>query len=273
VTHLRAGRVPLNRALSKLGILSRSQATRAILDGRVRVDGRVVRDPARLAVPERVRLELDAEHRAAAAWRTLLFHKPRGVVTTRRDPEGRRTIYDVLGADGEGLIAIGRLDRATSGLLLLTTDTQLAHWIADPANAVPRVYLVTVRGRISDEQLDTLRAGVVSSHERLRPSALALRKGSQRESHLVVELRQGRNREVRRLFEAIDREVTRLKRVSVGALELGDVEPGRWRDVTRDELQVALPTAPLQRVRSAATERSRGAEAPPSAPLSRRSGR
>src|SRR5437588_3019575 len=108
-------KVPLNRALSKLGILSRAQATGAIRAGRVRVDGRIVQDPARLVVPERARIAVDGERRTKAAWRTILFHKPRGVVTTRHDPERRRTVFDVIGEAGEGLNAIGRLDLATSG--------------------------------------------------------------------------------------------------------------------------------------------------------------
>jgi 23S rRNA pseudouridine2605 synthase len=268
------GRVPLNRALSKLGILSRSRAAPAILAGRVRVNGRVVRDPAHLVAPEEVRLTLDDEPRERAAWRTILFHKPRGIVTTARDPEGRPTVFDVLGIDSARLIAVGRLDLATSGLLLLTTDTQLAHWITDPANAVRRVYVVSVRGEVTDEQVAMLRAGVVSNRERLQPSAIALRKASRRESHLVVELREGRNREVRRLFEAVGHEVTRLKRVSLGGLELDELEPGSWRDVTRAEIRRAFPSAPVQRLRSAAVERAPGVVTPASSsPLSRRSGR
>jgi pseudouridine synthase len=264
--------VPLNRALSKLGILSRSRAAPAILAGRVRVNGRVVRDPAHLVVPEQVQLTLDDEPGERAVWRTILFHKPRGVVTTAHDPEGRPTVFDVLGAEGARLIAVGRLDLATSGLLLLTTDTRLANWITDPANATPRVYLVSVRGEVTDEQIAMLRAGIVSSRERLQPSAIALRKASRRESHLVVELREGRNREVRRLFEAIGHEVTRLKRVSLGGLELDELEPGSWRDVTRAELRRAFPSAPVQPLRSAAVERARGVVTPASSPLSRRSG-
>src|SRR6185369_13804776 len=116
-----------------------------------------------------------------AVWRAILFHKPRGVVTTRSDPEGRRTVYDVLGGVGRGLRAVGRLDLATSGLLLLTTDTQLANWIADPSNAVPRLYAVTVRGRVEPTDMALLTGRVT------------LRKSSARESHLLVELREGRN--------------------------------------------------------------------------------
>jgi pseudouridine synthase len=222
-------RVPLNRALSKLGILSRAQASEAIRAGRVRVDGRVVRDPARPVVPERVRIAVDGEPKARAAWRTVLLHKPRGVVTTRHDPEGRRTVFDVVGDAGAGLHAVGRLDLATSGLLLMTTDSQLANWITDPANGVPRVYIVTARGEVSPETL-----------KRLGPE-VELRKTSGRESHLVVTLREGKNRQVRRMFDAVGHEVTRLKRVALGGLELGGLEPGRWRDVTRAEIRAAFP--------------------------------
>ena len=235
-----AAAVPLNRALSKLGILSRAQATEAIRAGRVRVNGRLVRDPLKPVVPERVQIAVDHEPRSRARWRTILFHKPRGVVTTRRDPDGRPTIYDVIGEEAKSLIAVGRLDRATTGLLLLTTDTQLGHWITDPVNAVPRLYAITVSGRITGADVAVLTTGVVSGGDRLRASRATLRKASSRESHLLIELAEGKNREVRRLFEAIGRKVTRLKRVKLGGLELGDLEPGHWRDVTRREIAAAF---------------------------------
>ena len=135
-TTMTQNRVPLNRALSKLGLLSRAQAAAAVRAGRVRVDGRIVRNPAVLVVPERIRIDIDDRPQTRVGWRTILLHKPPGVVTTRSDPEGRRTIYDVLGEAGRGLIPVGRLDLATSGLLLLTTDTQLANRITDPDSAV-----------------------------------------------------------------------------------------------------------------------------------------
>ena len=221
--------VPLNRALSKLGILSRAQATEAIRAGLVSVDGRLITDPATKVVPERVRIAVAGERTTRAAWRTILFHKPRGVVTTRRDPEGRPTVYDVIGEPARGLIAIGRLDLATSGLLLLTSDSQLANWIADPENGIPRVYAVTVRGRVSSDEA-----------ARLDAPSIRVRKSSARETHLIVELRRGRNREVRRLFESIGHEVTRLKRVSVGGFDLGRLAPGVWREVTRKEVEAAF---------------------------------
>lgn len=225
--------VPLNRALSKLGILSRAQATGAIRAGRVRVDGHLVTDPATPVVPERVRITVDGERRSRAAWRTILFYKPRGVVTTRHDPEGRKTIYDVIGPAAQGLIAVGRLDLATTGLLILTSDTRLAHRITDPANAIPRVYVVTVRGRVTDDEAGALDA-----------ASVIVRKVSARETHLVVELQRGRNREVRKLFESIGHEVTALKRVRFGGLELGKLTPGEWRTLTRTEVEAAF-AAPI----------------------------
>jgi pseudouridine synthase len=233
--------VPLNRALSKLGILSRAQATAAIVAGRVRVNGRTLTDPVAPVVPERVRIEVDGGVRARAAWRTILLHKPRGVVTTRRDPQGRSTVFDLLGGEAVGLVAVGRLDLATSGLLLLTTDTRLANWITDPHNQTPRVYAVTARGRVADAEIDRLLTGVSSRGETLAAAAVIRQKASSRESHLVVTLREGRNREVRRLFEAVGHEVTRLKRVRLGGLELGDLAPGKWREITRAEIRRAFP--------------------------------
>jgi 23S rRNA pseudouridine2605 synthase len=237
VPRRKAGWVPLGRALSKLGVLSRSQAVAAVRAGRVSVDGRVQTDPLALVMPERARLAVGGERAVPAVWRAILFHKPRGVVTTRSDPEGRATVYDVLGEAGRGLIAVGRLDLATSGLLLLTTDTQLANWITDPANAVSRLYAVTVRGKVRETDMAHLTGRVT------------LRKSSARESHLLVELREGRNRQVRRMFDAIGHEVTALKRLKLGGLDLGHLEPGRHRALSPREIVHAFPGAPLRAVK------------------------
>jgi len=233
--------IPLNRALSKLGILSRTQATTAILAGRVRVDGRVVMKPTTIVDPARARISVDHEARSAAPWRTLLLYKPRGVVTTRRDPEGRPTVFSLLGGAAEGLVAVGRLDLATTGVLLLTTDTALADALTDPVNAVPRVYIVTVRGKLTEADAAALTHGVNGMHAH----SVLIRKTSSRESHATIELHEGKNREVRRLFAAVGHDVTRLKRVRFGGLELGELEPGAWREISRDELADAFPALPV----------------------------
>jgi 23S rRNA pseudouridine2605 synthase len=169
--------------------------------------------------------------------RTIALNKPRGVVTTRRDPEGRPTVYDVLGDVGSWLAPVGRLDAATSGLLLLTNDTRLAAWLTDPANAVPRVYTVTVRGRVPEEACRRLEAGLIDRGEWLRAVKATIRKASSRETHLVVELAEGRYREVRRLFAAIGHEVTALSRIAIGGLQLGNLAPGKWRELSLTEIQ------------------------------------
>lgn len=231
VSPRRAGLVSLDRALSKLGLASRADARRLIADGQVSVDGRVVTRPAALVVPERVRVSIGgaAPSQGRAARRTLILHKPRGTVTTRRDPEGRRTVFDVLGEAGRGLAAVGRLDFASTGLLLFTNDTQLANRLTDPARSVPRRYVVTVRGRVTPETARRLEEGVTVSGERLAASRVDIRKASGRETHLIVELTEGRNRELRRIFGAVGHEPTRIHRISFGEYELGDLQPGEWR--------------------------------------------
>ena len=230
------GLVPLNRALSKLGVLSRSEATQAILDGRVRVDGRIVRTPTLLVKPEHARIDVDRHAASERPWRTILLYKPRGVMTTRRDPQGRPTVYDLLGPVGEGLVAVGRLDFATSGVLLLTTDTELANWLTDPENGIPRLYVVTVKGYVSPETVLALDGKVT------------LRKASGRESHLLVELREGRNRQVRKMFADAGHDVRMLKRVKFGPLELGTLSPGTHKEIPRNEIANAFPEAPLRAI-------------------------
>ncbi len=234
----------LERALSKLGFCSRSEARDLLRDGRVAVDGRVVRDPERSVVPERAAIAVDGRLVARAPALTVAFHKPRGCVTTRSDPEGRPTIYAHLADLPARLVPVGRLDLATSGLLLLTNDTRLADWLTDPRQRVPRVYVVTVRGSLPESAAERLCAGIEDGGERLAARRIEVRKRSGRETHLVVTLEEGRNREVRRLFAAVGHEVTRLKRVAFGGVELGDLPPGAWRAVTEEELRRAFPAAP-----------------------------
>jgi 23S rRNA pseudouridine2605 synthase len=163
------------------------------------------------------------------------------VVTTRSDEKGRPTVFSLIPEPGLHLIAVGRLDWATSGLLLLTNDTRLADWLTDPASGICRTYLVTVRGKVTEESLDRLRRGLLDAGEKLQPEAIVLRKASGRESHLTVRLTEGKNREIRRMFSALSHEVTRLRRVAYGALELGALEPGKFRELSRAELERAFP--------------------------------
>lgn len=241
-------KVSLERALSKLGLVSRSEARQLIAAGRVHVDGRVATNPLARVVPEKIDVRIDGLAKERQGPITILLHKPRGYVTTRSDPEGRKTVYDLLAGVPGRVVPVGRLDLATSGLLLLTNDTQFANWLTDPASAVPRVYLVAVRGRVHDTELVRLKEGILDVGERLAASDVTVRKASGRETHLIVTLTEGRNREVRRLFASVGHQVTRLRRVTFGGMELGDLAPGQWRRVGGPELRRAFPAyAPRKR--------------------------
>jgi len=233
---LKIGKVALERALSKLGIASRSQTREWILAGRIKVNKVVRRAPEFLVIPERDRLELDGKRIQQAGLKTILLYKPRGVVTTRSDEKGRPTVFSLLKGDEKYLHAVGRLDMATTGLLLLTNDTQLSNWLTDPANGVLRTYLVTVEGRVTEEKVRQLKTGFKDKGELLRVEEVSLRKASGRESYLTVVLTEGKNREIRRMFKAIGHEVTRLKRVSFGGLSLGSLPPGGHRDLSPVEI-------------------------------------
>lgn len=240
-------RVPLERALSKRGFASRTQARKLILAGEVRVNGTIRRDPLYPVNAEKAKIEVGSQAVVAAAPRTFILNKPRGVVTTRADEKGRPTVFSLIHEGDVHLIAVGRLDFATTGLLLITNDTKLAAWLTDPVNEVIRTYIVTVRGKVTEAKLDVLRKGLrdPAVGETLEAHEILLRKSSSKESHLTVQLTEGRNREIRRMFAAIGHEVTRLKRVAYGPLEMDELAPGKYRELTHEELRAAFPDAPL----------------------------
>lgn len=212
-----------------------------IIGRRVAIDGTTVVNPRLRVIPEQIRITVDGASRAAASEFTLILHKPRGYVTTRSDPEGRTTVFDLLGNVPTRVMPVGRLDLATSGLLIFTSDTQLANWLTDPRSAIPRVYLVTVKGRVTDETAARLEAGVDDRGETLAAARAVIRKASGRESHLVITLEEGKNREVRRLLDAVGHPVTELRRVQFGGLALDSLPVGEWREVSREELRAAFP--------------------------------
>jgi 23S rRNA pseudouridine2605 synthase len=207
----------------------------------VKLNGQIQRNPNYPVNPDRAKIEIDGKQAIRPELKTYLLYKPRGVVTTRSDEKGRPTVFSILSELDFHLIAVGRLDLATTGLLLLTNDTQVADWLTHPTNHVRRTYLVTVRGETTQEELNTLRKGVTHLGEHLSPEEIVLRKASGKESHLTVQLKEGKNREIRRLFASIRHEVTKLKRVSYGGLTLGTLQPGEYREIEREELVQAFP--------------------------------
>jgi 23S rRNA pseudouridine2605 synthase len=214
------------------------------------VNGVVRKLPGFPVNPDKAKFEIEGEEKISGGvleTRVFLLYKPRGVVTTHSDEKGRPTVFSLVEDLDLHLIAVGRLEWATSGLLLLTNDTQFSAWLTDPKNQIVRTYLVTVRGLVTASELTELSAGIEDHGETLRSEGIVLRKGSSKESHLVVSLTEGKNREIRRMFLKFGHEVTSLKRVSYGPIELGDLKPGGYREISMNELKKAFPNAIYKR--------------------------
>lgn len=223
----------LERVLSKAGAGSRTEARKWIGAGRVKVNGRVVQSPDAWIDLERDAVTLDDKPLEREARVYLLMHKPVGYLTTYRDPDGRPTVYDLLPAREQYLFPVGRLDRDTSGLLILTNDAQFAERVTNPDHHVPKTYFVKASRVLSDEQLDQLRNGIELRDGMTRPATVE-RLGK---SKFLITITEGRNRQVRRMVEALDAKVEKLVRVAIGKIEIGDLESGQTRELTADEVR------------------------------------
>jgi 23S rRNA pseudouridine2605 synthase len=233
-------RLTVDRLLSKLGIASRGTSQEWVRAGRVRINGRVVRDPAIWVLWPKDAVLVDDQPIQDSVKRFVLFHKPKGVITTHSDEKKRKTIFDVLPTDLGYLHAVGRLDQASSGLLLLTNDSTLSSYLTDPGHKVMRTYLVSVRGEFTEAQASAAVVGVIDDNERLQCHTVKIQKSSGRESHLEVVLTQGKNREIRRLFKSLGYEVTRLRRIQFGPFKLEDIRSGAWREIPIEDVRKAL---------------------------------
>ncbi|QFU18201.1 pseudouridine synthase [Microvirga thermotolerans] len=243
-------KVSLARALSKLGFCSRTQAEGLIAEGRVRVDGRVSRSATMRIDPDRARIAVDGQPVAAERKVYLMLNKPRGLVTTRSDPQERATVYDCLkGLDLPFVAPVGRLDKASEGLLLMTNDTRWAQRLLDPASHVSKVYHVQIDRLPDQSMLDRLVEGVVHDGERLSARAATVLRMGERNAWLEVALSEGKNRQIRRLVGETGAEVLRLVRVEIGGLRLGDLPKGAVRHLTHQEK--AFLDASMQRKASA----------------------
>jgi 23S rRNA pseudouridine2605 synthase len=234
------GRPPrhgLARVLSKLGVCSRTRAQTLILAGRVRVDGRIVLDPEAPTDPQRDPITVDGAAVGPAERVYVMLNKPRGYVTTTSDERGRDTVYTLLqSADMPWLAPVGRLDKASEGLLLLTNDSAWAARLTAPASHLDKTYHVQIDALPNEELLQRVRAGVDDNGEHLSAKAVReLRRGA-KHAWLEIVLDEGRNRQIRRLLAAFDIGVLRLVRVAIGPLALGDLGKGQWRTLGNDEV-------------------------------------
>ena len=223
----------LNAFLARAGVASRRRADELISAGRVRVNGE--RGQLNTLVGKRDVVEVDGERVAAQPLAYVLLHKPAGVVTTARDPQGRRTVVELV-PHTPRVVPVGRLDADTTGALLLTNDGPLAHRLAHPRYGIEKVYEVEVEGVPADETLRALREGVVLEDGRTAPAGARMLERSSRSSVLELTLHEGRKHQVKRMCEAVGHPVRRLHRPRYAGLDLDGVELGEWRELSRAEV-------------------------------------
>ena len=236
----------LARVICKSGAMSRSQAERWVREGRVQVNGRVIRDAQFPVRQSEDRIEIEGQPLTRAARLVLMLNKPRGLVTTIRDEKGRETVYSCLdGADLPWLAPVGRLDKASEGLLLFSNDPEWSAQITDPGSGPDKTYHVQI-DRVPDATLlEALRRGASEDGELLTAKTVLFLRAGGRNAWLEIKLAEGRNRHIRRLLAAFDIAVLRLVRVAIGPLALGELPKGKWRLLEAQE---------IDSLRSAATD-------------------
>ena len=231
-------KVGLARALSKLGYCSRSRAAELIAAGRVKLNGALRRDPETPVHLGRDRLEIDGQPVARSSKIYLALNKPRGVVTTAADEKNRETVYAYLPEDLPWIAPVGRLDKASEGLLLLTNDSEWAARITAPETHLDKTYHVQINAIADEALLEELRTGIrASDGEFLRVKNVRMLRHGEHNSWLEILLDEGRNRHIRRMLEELKIEVLRLVRVAIGPLALGDLSKGATRALETEEKQ------------------------------------
>jgi len=246
----------LARVLSKLGVASRTESAAMIAAGRVALNGRPARDPAEPADEARDRIEVDGRRVTGAKPVYLAMHKPAGVLTTAHDPEGRPTVYGLLPKDlGAWVFPVGRLDGPTSGLLLFTNDSRVGDLLTNPEIGVPKTYEVKVKGMVSSQTLERLAGGVALDDGTVTlPAQCRILSSNPGSTWLEITIREGKNRQIRRMGLAVGHEVVKLCRTRVGPIGLGDLPSGRCRPLAETEIRalqrigkVTAPRAPRTR--------------------------
>jgi 23S rRNA pseudouridine2605 synthase len=230
--------VGLARALSKLGFCSRSAAFDLIRAGKVRLNGNIQRDPEFPIHIDKDRLEMDGRTVTAKAKEYLMLNKPRGVVTTASDEKNRQTVYAFLPGDIPWIAPVGRLDKASEGLLLLTNDSEWSARVLAPATHLDKIYHVQVAAVADAMLLESMRKGIKTRDgDFLRAKSVCIVRGGKRNTWLEIVLDEGKNRHIRRMLAKLGIEVVRLIRISIGPLSLGNLPKGSCRPLTSEEIQ------------------------------------
>lgn len=239
--------VSLARALSKLGVLSRSEATKAILAGRVSCNGKTYNNPEFRVDPKKDKLALDGkplDRRPSRVY--LMLNKPRGLVTTRKDEKGRATVFDCLKSVETYIFPVGRLDAESEGLLLFTNDSQFAESVTNPLARVPKKYEVELNRPLQKGEIFKLAVGVAFPDGSIAKPVSVQPIDGETGRKLEIVLEEGKNREIRRICQAAGFEVLRLLRTQIGNLPLGELAPGEFRTLSPSELELALGGKKIQ---------------------------
>ncbi len=222
--------------LSRAGLGSRTEARRWIAAGRVAVNGKKIQTPDVWVDADRDRVTFDGRPLVAAHPIYLLLYKPKGYLTTYKDPEGRPTVYDLLPDVSEWVFPAGRLDQDTTGLLIMTNDTGFGEHLTNPETKVPKTYLVKSSILLTDDQLDQLRRGVELADGPTRPATVKRIRDSARCTFFEITLTEGRNRQVRRMVETLGAVALKLVRTHIGPIQIGKLEIGKHRELTSEEV-------------------------------------
>ena len=230
--------IRLQKVLAQAGVASRREAEKMILSGKVKVDGKVIKELGTKADPEKNDIEVDGRSISKAERKAYyLLNKPKGYVTTMRDPQGRRTVNDLLKDIDERVYPVGRLDYDTTGVLIITNDGELANALAHPKKEIEKCYHALVRGIPSNEALKRLREGVHLEDGKTAPARVKVLEIKGNTSWLEIIIHEGKNRQVKRMCEAVKHKVLKLKRTRFGPLELGDLRSGDLKELTRNEIK------------------------------------
>ncbi|MFD1138641.1 pseudouridine synthase [Paenibacillus urinalis] len=235
----------LQKIIAQAGIASRRKSEELILSGKVEVNGEVVTELGTKANPNEDIITVNGKPIRSEKKIYLIMNKPKGVITSASDPEGRKIVSDYLKGIKERVYPVGRLDYDTEGLLLLTNDGEFAHLLTHPKHHVPKTYLATVKGVPHGTSLDKLRDGIMLEDGMTSPAEVEYKDVDTEKNEAVIQItiHEGRNRQVRRMFEAINHPVTRLKRISFGGLLLQNLKRGLYRHLTAEEINNLLQSA------------------------------
>lgn len=226
-------RLPHNiiRTISKSGLCSRKQALELVMAGKVKINGKVVLDPGQ-KLRKTDQILIHEKPLPKVKKRYILFNKPAGYVTTRKDELGRPTVYEFLKDIDDWVFPVGRLDLDSEGLLIFTNDTKLGNILTEPRYKIERTYQVMITGQISQEDIINILKGVDIGHnEKSYPKGLKILSKNDDSTWVEISLKEGKNREIRRLFEALSRPVKRLIRTKYGPFSLGSIKPGKWIEI------------------------------------------